>query len=296
MNSIPEGVKVSLPGGWGMPPFGVHQYLAMIIVAVALWILGSFWLGMQAANQWVGSWQNQMSLHVYIPQTDAVDSQRLKAIAEELKALPEVLDVQQIELPHMRQWLQQWMGNSLADVSELVEALPVTFNVTLHGAGGDFTVDDIRDVASRFGGSLNEEEIQLLKVNDVLDQVRVMAWFVTMMLSLAMALIISNTLRMILLARADEVHLMRLLGAKEWFVRMPFILEGLALGAASGVLAWLLLWPLDWIAASWLEAGAIDLNLWILLISLLPGGAFMGLAGAVIATARLDSPDSSEST
>jgi len=110
-----------------------------------------------------------------------------------------------------------------------------------------------------------------------------------------MALIISNTLRMILLAREEEVHLMRLMGAKEWFVRMPFVLEGLALGAAAGLLAWGLLWPWVWGSSTWLEGSNIQLHLVVLLLPLVFGGALLGCVGALIATARLTSPEGLDS-
>lgn len=295
MQDIPEGVKVHLPGGWSMPPFGIHQYLAMVIVAVALWILGAFWLGLQASDQWVGSWQDKMTLHVYVQDSQTVSDEQMQQAMDRIKDLPDVVTVERVEALQMQQWLAEWMGSS-EGMDELLKALPTTLNVVVTKLQDDFTVTDIRDIAASIGGSMNEEEIQLLKVNDLLDQVEVLAWFVTVMLALAMALIISNTLRMILLARADEVHLMRLLGAQEWFVRMPFVLEGLLLGAAAGAMAWLLLWPVDWIASGWLEGSAIHLNLWVLLLALVPGGASMGALGAVIATASLVSPDSSEAT
>ena len=98
---------------------------------------------------------------------------------------------------------------------------------------------------------------------------------------------------MTLLARADEIHLMRLLGAREWFVRMPFVLEGVLLGAGAGVLAWLLLWPLLWVTGDWFDALQVDLSTWGLLLPLLFGGWLVGGLGAAIATARVVSSQSS---
>ncbi|MDX8401386.1 MAG: hypothetical protein R8K47_02010, partial [Mariprofundaceae bacterium] len=95
-------------------------------------------------------------------------------------------------------------------------------------------------------------------------------------------------------ARADEIHLMRLLGAREWFVRMPFVLEGLALGAGAGGLAWLLEWPLAWWSGEWLDALGVALPVWGLLPMLVAGGAVTGCIGALIATARVVAPDSPE--
>jgi len=286
----PDNVRIHLPGGLNMPPFGIHQYLALIIVAVSLWALGSVWMGLQATGQWVGTWQQQMVLHVYLPEEH---KKELRALQEGLQAVDGVEQVEYVAREDSAQWMQQWLGNSALDVSDLADRLPETLLVRLlDNDEGQFVADDVRDVAERMHAVINEDEVALLGMRDMLDKIESLAWFVTVLLALAMALIVSNTLRMILLARADEVHLMRLMGAKEWFVRMPFVLEGLVLGAGAGLLAWLLLWPWVWGSSEWLAGSVVELHVWILLLPLLIGGALLGCVGALIATARLISPDS----
>jgi len=54
-------------------------------------------------------------------------------------------------------------------------------------------------------------------------------------------LLVSNTIRLSLFARRREVEVMKLVGATDWFIRWPFVLEGVFLGALGGVLAVLLL-------------------------------------------------------
>ncbi|MDQ6983698.1 MAG: FtsX-like permease family protein, partial [Ghiorsea sp.] len=137
----------------------------------------------------------------------------------------------------------------------------------------------------------NEDELQLVEAGDVLGTIQSLAWFATITLALAMALIVSNTLRMILLARAEEVHLMRLMGAKEWFVRLPFVLEGLLLGAGAGFAAWLLMWPLIWFTSDWQSSLGVDLSGWVMFLPLIFGGAVVGALGALIATANIVSPE-----
>jgi cell division transport system permease protein len=61
------------------------------------------------------------------------------------------------------------------------------------------------------------------------------------LLVLASILLIANTIRLSLFARRREVEVMKLVGATDWFIRWPFIIEGVAMGALGGVLAILLL-------------------------------------------------------
>jgi len=248
-----EGVRVHLPGGWNVPPLGIHQYLALMIVAVALWALGSVWMGLQATGDWVGTWQKNIVLHVYLPQTS---NDKFELLQQNLKHIEGVKDVTPVPHNEAAKWMQHWLGKGVGDAAIMAKHLPETLVVSLqHNETEGFIVDDVRETASRLGAGINEDEVRLLGMRDTLDKAEYLAWFVTILLGAAMSLIVSNTLRMILLARADEIHLMRLMGAKEWFVR-------------------------------------ISLNIWILLLPLVVGGAALGCLGAAIATARLTSPDS----
>jgi len=291
-NEAPEHIQTRLPGGFQLPPFGIHQFLALIIVCVALWAVGTVWLGLQGAQQWVGSWQGSLQLHVYLP---AGKQEQLGELKTRLATLQGVAAVRHVSRAEAARWMQGWLGDTSLNVEKFARQLPESLELTLADEKNEFLFSDIRDEAARFGATVNEDEVQLANAHELLQSIRSLVWFVTIILALAMALIVSNTLRMILLARADEVHLMRLLGAKEWFVRMPFILEGTVLGGGAAVLGWLLLWPLVIGTSGWAEGMGIELSPFILLLPLLLGGALVGCIGAVIATARLVSPDSVES-
>ena len=289
INGVPDQIDPRLPGGFQLPPFGVHQFLALIIVCVSLWALGAVWLGLQGAQQWVGSWQESVRLHVYLP---IEKSNEIESLKERLVSLEGVASVRQISREEAAVWMQGWLGDSSLNVSEFAKQLPESLELTFSDTDQEFLFSDIRDEAARFGGSVNEDEVQLARARHLLQSIENLAWFATLIIALAMALIVSNTLRMILLARADEVHLMRLLGAKEWFVRMPFILEGALIGGGAALLAWVLLWPLVLGVSGWTGGLGIDLHPFALLLPLLAGGALVGCMGAVVATARLVSPDS----
>jgi len=63
----------------------------------------------------------------------------------------------------------------------------------------------------------------------------------TGLLIIASILLVANTIRLSLFSRRREVEVMRLVGATNWFIRWPFIIEGVILGALGGILAILLL-------------------------------------------------------
>jgi len=286
---IPDKVNPRLPGGFHLPPFGIHQVLALMIVCIALWSIGAIWLGMQAASQWVGSWQQDIHIHVYL---DSADKDQVIKLKQKLETIPQITAVRKISAEEAARWMQGWLRDVGMNQKELAERLPVTFELSLLDEQSEFLFSDIRDIASRFGAQVNEDEVNLAQAHHWISQARYLVWFASLILALAMALIISNTLRMTLLARADEIHLMRLMGAQEWFVRMPFILEGMVLGASASFIAWLLLWPVVLASTDWLASMQVDISNWVLLLPLLIGGSLVGTFGAVIATARVVSSES----
>ena len=284
MGPTPERSTPRLPGGFSLPLFGVHQWLALVIVCVALWTLGFFWLGMEAGSQWMGTWQHDIHFHVYMK---GGTRSELKHLANRLALLPGVSSARVVPPQEMADWLHGWLGSGAVDKNELLHALPGTVEVTPSAEAGEFLYSDISDEARHLGASLNRGEIHLFQAQRWIANIEHLLWFVTLILALAMGIVISNTLRMILLSRIDEVQLMRLLGANEWFVRMPFILEGMLLGAGAGLLAWLLLWPLILGSSGWFATLDVHLNGFALLVPLLFGGGIVGSLGAWIATTQM---------
>jgi len=296
MNSMSEGSLQErrmprLPGGFSLPPFGLHQWLALVIVCIALWAVGLLWLGLQAGSSWTQGWQKDVRFHVYLERADAP---QMQALADKLRAVPGVAAARIVPLDETRDWLNVWLGGGSESVAdELLAALPGSIEVTPAVQGGEFLYDDIADAARASGASINRGEAHLVQAQRMIAHVERLLWFGTLIIALAMVIIISNTLRMTLLARADEVQLMRLLGAGEWFVRMPFLLEGGLLGAGAGLLAWLLLWPPLIAVAEWLVQLNAEVSGFTLLLPLLLGGALLGWLGALLATTRMASENTS---
>ena len=71
--------------------------------------------------------------------------------------------------------------------------------------------------------------------------VKLTTGLLAILLVVASVLLISNTIRLSLFSRRREVEVMKLVGATDWFIRWPFVIEGIVLGALGGVMAILLL-------------------------------------------------------
>jgi cell division transport system permease protein len=75
------------------------------------------------------------------------------------------------------------------------------------------------------------------KLLEVTNLVTITAAVLTVLLTIASVLLIANTIRLSLFARRREVEVMKLVGATDWFIRWPFVIEGTIVGAAGAVVA-----------------------------------------------------------
>jgi cell division transport system permease protein len=80
------------------------------------------------------------------------------------------------------------------------------------------------------------------KIEQVTSALKIVLTVLTALLVLASLMLIGNTIRLSIYTRRREVEVMRLVGATRWFIRWPFMIEGVVVGFAGGLLAILILW------------------------------------------------------
>jgi cell division transport system permease protein len=85
--------------------------------------------------------------------------------------------------------------------------------------------------------SVSNKRSDTKKILEVTNLVTITAAVLTVLLTLASILLIANTIRLSLYARRREVEVMKLVGATDWFIRWPFVIEGTVVGAAGAFLA-----------------------------------------------------------
>jgi cell division transport system permease protein len=153
------------------------------------------------------------------------------------------------------------------------------------GSGGGGPIDS--SIAT-----VSNKQSDTQKILEVTNLVTITAAVLTVLLALASILLIANTIRLSLYARRREVEVMKLVGATDWFIRVPFVIEGVIVGAAGALLAVAVLGVtkvavLDPLASSWgLIAAPRTIGFTGLVIVLLAAGTAVSALGSGLSLRR----------
>ncbi|MCX6762293.1 MAG: permease-like cell division protein FtsX [Candidatus Moranbacteria bacterium] len=149
-----------------------------------------------------------------------------------------------------------------------------------------------RDNISRINYAKNKIVIE--RLNNVLSTARKVGIMLATIFSLIAVLITFNAVRITIYAHRQEIEIMRLVGASNHYIRMPFIFEGIIYGSISAIVVMLILFPLVKIATPYI-AGAVSVKevqdsfihyLWLIFLVQLITGVALGTISSFIAIRR----------
>jgi cell division transport system permease protein len=221
----------------------VPSFAAMASVLVTVLVLGVFIPIVQATTGAANEVRARVIVDVYLsPKSSDQDVERVRRTLQE--DTPYVGNVKYVSKEEA--YAAEKKRNPEAYELLGSNPLPDTFRVT---PDKPQNVNALRDALLGPGDRPEDPAIQEVKnrrddTDKILSATRVVKLttaVLTSLLIIASILLVGNTIRLSLFSRRREVEVMRLVGATNWFIRWPFIIEGVILGAMGGVLAVLLL-------------------------------------------------------
>jgi cell division transport system permease protein len=213
----------------------VMTLAAVVTMTVALSFLGGVLIMRQAINKASIQWRGGVEMAIFL--RPAVSSTETAAISHELAITPGVKDFHFVDKKQAYQEFRQIFGNNNEIVSVLTVAdMPPSFRVVPTKA------QDIAELGNQFSGqpgvlkvSYAQQEIDALLHR--FQQLRAVMIFLAVGVMVGAVALIVNTIQLAIFARRREVAVMKLVGATNWFIRIPFMLEGLLHGVTGGAVA-----------------------------------------------------------
>jgi cell division transport system permease protein len=257
--------------------------LSITTIAFSLFAFGLF--GLVALNLRAALAQVEERVEVRGFVAEATAPEATSAAVGDIGAFPEV---QEVRLVTEVQALER-ARRELKEFDDVWEAgiLPASIEIRLREGHRD--PETVRAIAKRLEAYDFIDDIRYGEEwVERLHRLRNVATAVAISLGLTFALvaviIIGSTIRMAVLARSREIHIMRLVGATNGFIRAPFLIEGFLKGLAGGILALVLTWVTyqfvgQYVAqATYFRSGLAVLGV--------VGGATIGLLGSAVSVGR----------
>jgi cell division transport system permease protein len=275
----------------------VMSMAAIVTVLVSMLVLGLGLIVFFNFEQAISDLRNKLEIEVFIKNTASPGD--INKLGDQIKAMPEVKEVNFISKDEaLKRLKESFKGHE--DVLEALSGnpLPPSYEISLKDPAQITTVasqffdNPIVDNTPgthdgvKYGGETSD---RLLKVTTYF--LIGGAGFVVL-LTVASVLLISNTIRLSIFARRREVEIMRLVGATNWFIRWPFMMEGVFTGmlGASGAAILVILTNVFIIQSvkdkmPFLPFSAEVPYFWLVLFVVL-GGTLLGSVGSGLALRR----------
>ncbi len=255
------------------------SFAALITVLVTMLMLGVFIPIVEATDSTANSVRSRVEVDVYM-KTTATRAEEARVRAE-LLALAHVKRI--VFVPKQQAYAAQAKANPQAYALLGSNPLPDTFRVVPDNPAnvllvrGEITPRPPSGSARPIDSTIqnvSNHVVDTKKLLTVTNLVKYIAAIVTALLVIASVLLIANTIRLSLYSRRREVEVMKLVGATDWFIRWPFVIEGVVVGSLGAALAICVLGVtkvavLDPLARSWTLISAPHTISFVLLVAVL---------------------------
>lgn len=271
------------------------SFASIMTVTASLVIFSLFLIISVNVEHMVEQVRSEYELLVVIDEN--ADEATIQGIGKAISAMPDVRDARLVTKEEGLEELKASMDNQeLFEGLELDNPLRNTYRVSLRNLNQSVAVmEQISLISGVVKINSNQEAVSMLQnITKVVNTVGFWLFLLLMVISIA---IITNTIRLAVYARRKEINVMKFIGATNWFIRWPFIVEGVVIGLLAAILSFAIVYGGYYYAsdsfAKILSGGIAGLKLidvhfmmrWVALFSVVLG-VFSGVTGSVISVRK----------
>ncbi|HSL34648.1 MAG TPA: permease-like cell division protein FtsX [Candidatus Limnocylindrales bacterium] len=282
---MPAFVIFSLKRAWqGFWRNALMSLAATATMVLMLLLLAGFWIlqtGLQASLDYTES-----KVEVVADLRDNVKPDEVEPIQEELLAMPEVRGVTFVsEDDALKRWRERLAEQGEEDLSRYLDVNPLHASLEIRLAQADAYEDVVAELRSQKWSEVVDkvkEQQQLAEnVVTVTNVLSTAGTVILVVIAFIVLFIIVNTIRLAVVARAEEIEIMRLVGASDAFIRWPFVFEGAMVGLFGATITIVALWlgaePLGQFMIGFFQVLPLTFGTLARDLILLVGGAGVGL-------------------
>jgi cell division transport system permease protein len=210
---------------------------ATMTVLIGMFLLGLFIALFSWVNSWTDHVRKDVIVKVFFVQ-DATESQ-INVVRSKILTFPETKDANFVSKAQALERMKAKYPQLTENLSS--NPLPAAYEVTPKNADEVKTIADKLQPLPAGVDKIDYAEKKTERILAVTNVIKYIFLLGSVILLVASTILIANTIRLSIFSRRREVEVMRLVGASNWFIRGPFMLEGVICGLLGAVIAVILL-------------------------------------------------------
>lgn len=214
---------------------------SIFTVVLSLFILGFFSIVILNLNKMADTLESQVQISVYLK--DDLSQEEIDETKETLSKIEGLQDIKFTTREEAMKNFKECLGDQqfLLDALDDTNPLPNSFSLTVTSPQQVKTIADTAAALDSVESASYSQDI-INHLFNLTHLIRLIGIALIILLTGAAIFIISNTIRLTVFARRKEIAIMKYVGATDWFIRWPFLLEGICLGFIGGGLATIFLY------------------------------------------------------
>ena len=209
------------------------------IIVFTLLIFSIFLLVLINLNKLLVHWEGKIQVISYLK--DGISTHEVKRLEKHILDLREVKSIKYVSKSDSTILFERFFGNQKGILDGLdLDILPASFEIQLKKEF--YRVQGVNEFVKKLSRLKGITDIQygqewITRLSTIVHLLRWGQWIVGGILFLAISFIISNTIKLSIYSRKEEIEIMRLVGATDGFIRIPFLIEGFFQGVSGAVLS-----------------------------------------------------------
>lgn len=214
---------------------------SIFTVVLSLFILGFFSIVILNLNKMADTLESQVQISVYLK--DDLSQEEIDETKETLSKIEGLQDIKFTTREEAMKNFKERLGDQqfLLDALDDTNPLPDSFSLTVTSPQQVKTIADTAAALDSVESASYSQDI-INHLFNLTHLIRLIGIALIILLTGAAIFIISNTIRLTVFARRKEIAIMKYVGATDWFIRWPFLFEGICLGFIGGGLATIFLY------------------------------------------------------
>ena len=259
-----------------------------ITITISLLLVGLFYVISTTTSRLVESVRQKVELEAFLE--EPVSRQRINEIQQQITSIDGIDKAQFVSKDEAAKIFKQEFGEDINSVLDF-NPLPPSFKIFLKE--GYRTPDKAEEIHKKVMEIKGVENITYRKeLLEFLDQRARMLYYVGLALGIIFGIsaifLVSNTIRLTIYAKRKSVQTMKLVGASRWFVRAPFLIEGIIQGLIGGIIASAIIYYLLTFATGLISseiAQFVQVET-LFYLAVIVAGMFLGFFGSAISVRR----------